>query len=70
MKLSIYGKKTVQVLREGETWVLYVVADGKRMRSNDIVIPGHYSEDQAIVFIADMFHEAATPEFPDIKRID
>jgi len=70
MKLELFGKKRIEICHEGGNWILYSLSEGKRLKLADVVIPGHFSEDEAIVFLADLFHEAATPEFPDIKRID
>ncbi len=69
MKLSIFGKKTIEVIKEESNWIIYELSEGKRARSNDVVIPSEYAEDEVITFLGDLFHEAATPEFPDIRRI-
>lgn len=69
MILNIYGKKNIEVTKENDIWVIYELSDGKRVQSNDIVIPTDYSETQVITFISDLLHEAATPEFPEIIRV-
>ena len=70
MKLNIYGKCLLEVIKENDQWVIYVLGEGKKSRSNDIVIPSYMDENEVVVYLADIFHEAATPENPDIKVLD
>lgn len=60
MKIKAYGK-LLEVLRENEEWVIYVLGEGKKYPTNDIVIPPELSESEALQFIEDMFHERARP---------
>jgi hypothetical protein len=58
------------VLRENDQWIAYLPGtDGKKRRLEEFLIPADYSEDEVIQYIADIFHESATPEHPDVKRI-
>lgn len=69
MKLSLFGKKIIEVNRENSEWVIYTLGEGTRLKSNDLVIRAHLTEDEMIVFLGDIFHEGATAENPDIKIV-
>ncbi|MES2854914.1 MAG: hypothetical protein V4692_03570 [Bdellovibrionota bacterium] len=66
MKLDAYGKK-LEVLHENGQWVIYLLSEGKRVRSNDLVIPSEFTKEEVISYLEDLLHEAATPENPKIK---
>ncbi len=68
MRLNAYGKLR-EIIRENETWVIYLLGEGKKSRSNDIYIPSDYNEEQVVRFLEDMLHERANPEEPSIKVI-
>lgn len=46
----------------------YLGAEGKR-RDAGVVIPDDLPESELARFLADLFHEAATPERPDVVPI-
>lgn len=69
MKIDIYGR-IIEVLKEDGFWNIYTLGEGKKMRANDIVIPQNFSEKEVLTFLADMFHEAATPEKNQVRIID
>lgn len=69
MRLSVYGKKIIEVIQEESQWAIYEVGEGKRIRLNDVVIPSHYAEAEVIIFLEDLYHEAASVESPEIKRL-
>jgi hypothetical protein len=69
MKLDVFGRP-MQVLRENDQWVIYLPGpDGKKRPLLDFVIPADLSESEVIVYIADIFHEMATPEKPEVKKL-
>ncbi|MGZ3722135.1 MAG: DUF7661 family protein [Bdellovibrionales bacterium] len=69
MKLDVFGRQ-MQVLREGDRWSLFLLgADGKKRPVHDIVIPANMNEDQVLVYIADIFHEFASPEKPGVRKL-
>lgn len=70
MKLNVYGRIKIEILRENDEWVVYVLGEGKKRPVNDIVIPSDVKETELITFIEDLFHESATPTNKDIKIID
>lgn len=70
MKMDIFGKKRMEVIRrEGEWLAFYFGNDGKKRRAYDIVIPSSLSEREVVGYIADLFHEWATPSNSVIKVI-
>lgn len=65
MKLDVYGKR-IEIIYENSAWSIYVLGEGKKLKTNDICIPDNYNEKQAIQFLEDLFHEKATKENPNI----
>jgi hypothetical protein len=69
MKLDAFGKK-LEILRENGAWVIYELGEGKKSRSQEIFIPSEYNEDEVVLFLEDMLHEAASSANPKIKKLD
>ena len=66
----VYGRE-VLVLREQGHWSAYYIGtDGKRRSAKDIVIPASVAEAELEQYLSDLFHECATEEHPDVRRID
>ncbi|HST02747.1 MAG TPA: hypothetical protein VLJ84_13905 [Usitatibacter sp.] len=61
MKVDIYGRLRLEIVREGERWAAYKLEPGKRLRLDDLVIPGWLSEADVIQHLDDHYHEAARP---------
>ncbi len=40
IKFDVYGRFQIEVHREADVWVAYRIALGKRMRIDDLAIPG------------------------------
>jgi len=69
-RFDVYGRQ-VLVIREEDHWAAYYVGtDGKRRSATDIVIPASVAEADLAVYLADLFHECATEERPDVRRLD
>ncbi|MDH5655068.1 MAG: hypothetical protein OEZ34_04135 [Spirochaetia bacterium] len=69
MKLSVYGK-ILTLHRENNSWVVYYSGDdGKKRFADDIKIPQDIPEENIAEYLADVFHEYATPENSDVKII-
>ncbi len=66
MKINVFGR-IVEVARDNGEWVLYTLGEGKKRRENDIVIPADLNEKDVVTFIADIFHEFATPGNSEVK---
>ncbi|GGX53473.1 DUF7661 family protein [Saccharospirillum salsuginis] len=70
MKFDIYGRKILEVVRSNGEWLaLYPGSGGTKRKAEDIVIPEHLSEDELEEYIADVFHEWATPERSEVRRV-
>lgn len=68
IRLDVYGKP---MLAERTTagWQLYEPgADGKR-RALNVVVPDFVTDDELVQYLDDLFHEAATPRHPSVRRI-
>lgn len=69
MKLNIFGR-LFGVARENDQWVLYSLGEGLKRRENDIPIPAELTQAEVVTFLADIFHEIATPDNSDVKVLE
>jgi hypothetical protein len=69
MKISVFGR-TLEVVKENGQWAIYTLGEGKKSLYSGIVIPAHYGRDEVVAFLGDIFHEAATPENPDVVVVE
>jgi hypothetical protein len=60
LRFNIYGSHIVVSGRQGAWTACYYGAEGKR-RPADFVIPGDVGEAELCAYLADLFHEHATP---------
>lgn len=66
---SVYTR-LIAIVRQDAGWAAFVLgADGKR-RAADFVIPDFVTEDELCEYLADLFHEVATPTNGDVHRIN
>lgn len=61
MKLDIYGRFQLEVVREDDRWVAYRLAPGKRVRVDDLVIPSSFDAADICGYLDDLYHEGAKP---------
>lgn len=62
MKFDVYGRFQVEVCREGDSWVAYQIALGKRTRITHLAIPQEIQTSVEIArYLDDLYHEAARP---------
>ncbi|QSX38399.1 DUF7661 family protein [Shewanella sedimentimangrovi] len=62
MKFDIFGKKILEVTRIGDEWrACYCGTGGVKRKAEDIRIPAGINEAELEDYIADIFHEWATP---------
>ncbi|MGH8619691.1 MAG: DUF7661 family protein [Burkholderiales bacterium] len=61
MKFDVYGRFTLEVVREGEQWVAYELAPGKRVAQPDLTLPPEVAVEDLAEFLDDLFHELARP---------
>jgi hypothetical protein len=61
VKFDVYGRFQLEVAREGNTWVVYRVVPGKRIRAEDLTIPSEIQPSEIATYLDDLFHEGAAP---------
>lgn len=70
MKFDIFGRQILEVIRKDNVWEAFYCGDtGVKRKAHDILIPSSLREDELAAYIADIFHESATPEKNEVKRI-
>lgn len=69
IKFNVYGQK-MSVQRKGDEWLLFRESDtSMRARVYDVVIPSDLQEKELRTYLADIYHEFARSEFPDVVEI-
>lgn len=61
MRFSIYGHFLLDVERENAAWITYRVAEGRRVKVSDFIIPSDVEEKDLPQFLDDIFHELSGP---------
>ena len=61
MKVNVYGRFTLDVVREGKQWAVYRLEPGKRIKVRDFVVPSSLREAEIGTFLDDIYHELAKP---------
>jgi hypothetical protein len=69
MRLDVYGRFVLDVVRDGDRWVAFYVGEGKRRRAPDVVLPPDATEGEVLDYLEVLFHEAARPGHL-IRRLD
>ena len=70
MKLNVFGKKIIEVIRNSNEWQAYYLGnEGKKRKAEGLLIPASINESEIEQYIADLFHEMATPSNSEVKRI-
>jgi hypothetical protein len=57
MRFNIYGRFQLEVRRENDSWEVYRLEPGKRVKVNDLVIPSSLNSDEIATYLDDIFHE-------------
>lgn len=67
---NVFGRY-IGIKREGGRWLVFRanLTEHKYSRTYEIVIPDEMTEEELPVWLGDIFHEAATERYPDVKRI-
>lgn len=67
-RFNIFGS-LIAIADAGGTWrAFYLGADGKR-RPADFIVPNDVAEDQLCEYLADLYHENATPRNCDAVQL-
>ena len=70
LRFDVFGR-IIEVVREEGRWTAHRVGtDGKRRESRGTTIPPWVKPDEVGRFLADLYHESATPDRPDVIRLD
>jgi hypothetical protein len=68
-RFSVFGS-LIAVDGEPGNWSAYVLgAEGKR-RPASFIVPAFLGEEELCQYLADLFHESATPANGDVHRIE
>lgn len=70
LRFDVYGRIIGVTREEGEWRAVYFGSDGKHREAPDVVIPPGVGEAELAGFLADIFHESASPENPDVVQVD
>ena len=61
MKLDVYGRFQLEVLREHNSWVVYRIGLGKRFRDTSVIIPNSLTPEDIPTYLDDLLHELCGP---------
>ena len=68
-RFNVFGRRVAIVGVQG-SWTAYSLAsEGKRVPA-EFVVPNFLAEEELCQYLADLFHESATPTNGDVLRID
>jgi len=68
MEFDVFGYRLI-VERRGDAWEVFEPGEDGKRRASWVVIPPDLAEEDVARFLADLFHEAARPDRPDVRRI-
>jgi len=61
MRLDVYGRFQLEVLRENSSWVVYRIGLGTRSRDTSVIIPSSLTPEDIPTYLDDLFHELSRP---------
>ena len=68
LRFEVYGTR-VAIERRGDAWLAWFLgADGKR-RPAGFQVPDFVAERELCQYLADLFHEAATPTQGNVRQL-
>jgi hypothetical protein len=67
-RFDVFGKLVVIAGAPGAWQAFYPGADGKR-RSADFIVPHDVAADDLAEYLADLFHENATPRHATVEQL-
>jgi hypothetical protein len=69
-RFDVFGRM-MGVDRKDDRWQVYDLGpDGKRREARDIMIPASVPEEQLALYLAEIFHESASPRRPEVLELD
>lgn len=69
LRFDVFGRR-MAVRDDGRGWRVYVLGTEGKRRAADVVIPPGLEADAIGTWLADVFHEAATPRHPGVRPLD
>ena len=61
MKFDVYDRFQLEVQRENDSWIVYRIELGRRVKLNDLIIPQELATEEIATFLDDIFHELCSP---------
>jgi hypothetical protein len=61
VKVDVYGRYQLEVVRENGAWSVYRLETGKRIRVPELGIPPSLEPKEIPEFLDDLYHEMARP---------
>ena len=61
MRVDVYGRFQLEIVRENDRWVAYRLEPGKRIKLAELVIPGDLDSDAVAEYLDDLYHEMSKP---------
>ena len=69
IRFEVFGQQMAVERRDG-AWRLYALSDdGKRRAVHDVVVPPDLEESELLTWLADIYHESASPRHPEVIRL-
>lgn len=69
LRFDVYGRE-IGVTRVNDEWMaVYIGEAGKHRSAPGVAIPPWVTESDLVRFLADLFHESASPARPDVIRL-
>ncbi len=69
LRFDVFGTRVDIAGAPGSWQAFYPGSDGKR-RPADFIVPHDIPEDGLLEYLADLFHEDATPRRPAVRRLE
>ena len=69
-RFDVFGRRRVAVTECAAGWQAFWLGDDGKRRAADFIVPDFLIEAELAQYLADLFHEDATPEHPAVVRID
>ncbi|WP_373960466.1 hypothetical protein [Vibrio gigantis] len=69
LKFQVFHQ-TMSVQRQNKEWLLYRESETSiRARVYDVIIPSDLAEEELARYLADIYHEFASEQYPSVTRI-
>lgn len=68
IRFNVFGR-IIGVEKKNNEWKPYYLGNEGKRRDADFIIPTETTEEEIAHYLAVLFHEAATPERNEVKRL-